>query len=222
MTGNQAPTSHPVVEQPGAKLCKMGQDIKILQEFATPLFYHTSARYVSRNLTKVRLLVKQQYHLPRCTSSTIRTASWRLHATRAKGKWRLETRTDRGKQLLQEIANPSTDLVMLRNIQKYEKPAVTPWWFLVSLMRRRRAQASSSKANKLGGRDWKWASIGTLHFNIVIVRSQPSKLIHWISGPSHILRFLGNATQPLSSSLTAGGLKTMVELLLLLPGNLFN
>lgn len=120
MTGNQAPTSHPVVEQPGAKLCKMGQDIKILQEFATPLFYHTSARYVSRNLTKVRLLVKQQYHLPRCTSSTIRTASWRLHATRAKGKWRLETRTDRGKQLLQEIANPSTDLVMSRNMRNQQ------------------------------------------------------------------------------------------------------
>ena len=72
-----------------AARCKTMQDGSRHQKtpgICKTLFYHTSARYVSTNLTKVRLFVKQQYHLPRCTSSTIRTASWRLHTTRAKGK----------------------------------------------------------------------------------------------------------------------------------------
>ena len=34
-------------------------------------------------LTKARLLLKQQSYSPRCAGSTIRTASWRLHATRS-------------------------------------------------------------------------------------------------------------------------------------------
>ena len=160
------------------------------------LFYHTSARYVIKSSPPHRFDKGEascEAAIPSAQVHELNHQNCQLATSCHKSQGKMKA-WDSSWPWKAAAARNCQSFNWPRHVKKYEKPAVTPWWFLVSLMRRRRAQASSSKANKLGGRDWKWAAICTLHFNIVIVRSQPSKLMHWISGPSHILRFLGNAT----------------------------
>ena len=118
--GNQAPTSHPVVEQPGAKLCKTGQDCKNTARICKNLFYHTTVRYVIKSFPPHRFdKGKASIEAAKLFAQVrgLNHQNCQLATSCHKSHVKMKARDPIRKQLLQAIANPSTDLVMLRSIR---------------------------------------------------------------------------------------------------------